>query len=196
MLRKLGPWDWFVTLTFANPVHPRTAEDRWHRWLRLLQRDLYGPRWEMQRDVYGHGLTWTLAVERQRRGVIHFHALLAGPDLERAVRQRWETIWRGVAAGRPAVLERDRKGFLRSLDERRRRNPRANWARIEIPRADAVANYCAKYTVKGGEVEIHRPLGGGRRATPHSTPRDVHVTHGSALWRSPASLVTSSQSRR
>lgn len=162
LVERQGPFDWFVTLTFANPVGARTATDRWTRWTRLLQRDLYGPSWRRMRDVFGHGLVLVVAIERQRRGVIHFHSLMAGPDLAAVNRFRWERIWRGVADGKPDTLELDRQGFLFVAGEVTR-NPRRNWARIEIPRSGAVANYCAKYVGKEGRVDIDRPSRSRRR---------------------------------
>ena len=67
--------------------------------------------------------------EPQRRGVIHFHALMAGVgDVRRlGVMDEWDRI--------------------------------AGFARIAEPEQhDAVAKYVSKYVVKGGEIDMGGPL--------------------------------------
>jgi hypothetical protein len=173
---RFGPWQWFVTLTFGNPIHPSLAEDRFNRWRRLLSRDLYGPRYEKLARVYGHGLTWVLAVELQRRDVIHFHALMRGPDLDQANRFKHERTWRGVADGRRQPIKTDSKGFL--VSDESRRTPHRNWARIETPRAGAVAAYCCKYVAKDGEIVM------GGILPPTKLQTDGQDGHGyPSAWR-------------
>ena len=122
------PWDWFATLTFrGDAVHPETAEKRFRVWISKINRTLYGPRWAK----HGKGVRWVRALERQRRGVVHFHALIGGDRLVELRRLTWMDKWDELA------------GF----------------ARIEPPRSsEAVRRYCAKYVIKGGEIDMGGPL--------------------------------------
>jgi len=120
-------WDWFATLTFKDVVHPEKAEKLFCVWISKINRRLYGPRW----FKHGKGIRWVRSLEFQRRGVIHFHALLGGDGLSHLHRLSWMDEWDKLA------------GF----------------ARIEPPRSsEAVRAYCAKYVVKGGEIDLGGPL--------------------------------------
>jgi len=116
-------WDWFATLTFRGEVHPEAADKRFRVWVSKINRALYGPRWWK----HGQGVRWVRALETQRRGVIHYHALLGGVGVDELRRLSWMDEW----------------------------NRLAGYARIEPP-ADgaAVRGYCAKYVAKGGEVDV------------------------------------------
>jgi hypothetical protein len=119
-------WDWFVILTFREAKHPEAAEKVFRVWISKMNRDMYGPRWSKHR----RGVRWVRAQELQRRGAIHFHALLGGVSELR--RLSWMDRWYELADG---------------------------YARIEPPRdATAVRAYCAKYIVKGGEIDIDGEL--------------------------------------
>ena len=99
----------------------------------------------------GRGVRWIRALELQRRGVIHFHVLLGAPGLGDLRRLRWMDVWDDLAG----------------------------WARIEPPRsAGAVRRYCAKYVVKGGEIDI-----GG--ALPRAASRPTWPGRGPVLNRPP-----------
>ncbi len=102
-----------------------------------INRELYGPRWRER----GQGVRWVRAMEMQRRGVLHFHALLGG----------------------------ERVDELRRLLLMDRWNQLAGFARIEAPRSGrAVRSYCAKYVTKGGGGELD--LGGpGMHEPPRTT---------------------------
>lgn len=127
-------WDWFATLTFRSDVHPEAAAKRFHVWESRINRQLYGRRW----SKHGRGIRWVRASESQRRGVIHFHAMIGGPKVDELRRLSWMDEWADLAG----------------------------WARIEPPRsAVAVQWYCAKYVVKGGEVDL-----GGRLDAPDPEP--------------------------
>ena len=123
----LGRWGWeyFATLTFrGDRIHPESAEKRFRALISAANRQVYGRKWRKS----GRGLIWVCAVERQRRGVIHFHALLA--NLDPLVVWQLEAYWRSVA------------GFCR----------------IERIRAgDAVRGYVSKYVAKGGELDLGGP---------------------------------------
>lgn len=123
------PWDWFCTLTFREAVHPEAASKRFRLWISELNRELWGPRWyKKEKGVY-----WVCALEYQRRGVIHFHALLSGRGAnlnDQARRLHWMDRWYQLAG----------------------------IARIEPPRTGAVVNYCSKYCAKGGELELSESM--------------------------------------
>ena len=122
------PWDWFCTLTFrGDAIHPESADKRFRVWTSKINRELYGPRWWK----HGQGVRWVRALEMQRRGVIHYHALLGGAGVDELRRLVWMDEW----------------------------NRLAGFARIEPPRdGAAVRRYCAKYVAKGGEIDLGGPL--------------------------------------
>jgi hypothetical protein len=73
-------------------------------------------------------VTWARATELQRRGAIHFHALVAGVgDLRRlTMMDEWAKL--------------------------------AGWARIRaVQRQDLVRKYVSKYVAKGGEIDLGGP---------------------------------------
>ena len=117
-------WDWFCTLTFrGDAVHPEAADKRFRVWVSKINRELYGPRWWK----HGQGVRWVRALETQRRGVIHYHALLGGAGVDELRRLSWMDEWVRLAG----------------------------YARIEPPEnGAAVRAYCAKYVAKGGELDL------------------------------------------
>lgn len=119
-------FDWFFTGTFREAIHAEEADKRWRRFTNDLNRQLYGRRW--MRRPHG-GIYWARASERQRRGVLHFHALMGdwqGLD-EKARRLTWMDNW----------------------------NDLAGFAQIErIVDETAVRRYLSKYVVKDGEIEL------------------------------------------
>ena len=119
-------WDWFVTITFRGDyVHPESADKRWRLWCSILNRQLYGPRWYKK----GKEIHWVRALELQKRGVIHYHALMTHPhDLNQLF---------------------SRMGQVNDLETI------AGFSRIYPPRCnEAVTRYCAKYVIKGGELDV------------------------------------------
>ena len=124
-------FQWFATLTFETNVHPEAALKRWRFYTNQLNRSLYGRRW--QKKEHG-GIYWILGIERQKRGVIHFHALMgAVNDLNEIARRLfWMDYW----------------------------NELAGFARIEAIRSnEAALRYVTKYVVKGGDIEFSKNLG-------------------------------------
>ncbi|MBA4071445.1 MAG: hypothetical protein C0497_06350 [Gemmatimonas sp.] len=125
------PWSWFGTFTFAQEVHPEAADKRYRVWASKLSRSLYGARWYKRQS----GVYWIRALELQRRGVIHYHALVGAARLARADdrlacadRRVWEAEWLDIGRG---------------------------FARLETPRSiGSVSGYCAKYVAKGGEIDL------------------------------------------
>jgi hypothetical protein len=117
-------WDWFITMTFREPTHPESADKRWRLWVSMINRQLWGPRWAKKKQ----SVTWVRALELQKRGVIHYHALMSHP--------------------------KDLNLILSRFAQMQNLNTIAGFARIFPPRSvDAVISYCSKYVIKGGEIE-------------------------------------------
>ena len=123
-------WQWLATLTFQDNVHPEAARKKYGRWIDWVNRRAHGRRYRR----WTKGVYWALATELQKRGVIHFHALLAdAEDLNLRVsrkdaRNRWYEI-EGIARIDPIT-----HGL------------------------GAVTNYVSKYVVKGGDLELSESL--------------------------------------
>ena len=130
-------FQWFGTFTFKSNVHPEAALKRWRFFTNQLNRSLYGRRW--QKKEHG-GIYWILGIEFQKRGVIHFHALMGAVDdlNKRARRLFWMDYWQELA------------GF----------------ARIEAIRSnEAALRYVTKYVIKDGEIEFSKNLGDSTQQT-------------------------------
>lgn len=131
-------WDLFGTLTFRNDTHPEAALKLFRLFVSQLNRKLYGPRW----SKHGKGIAWCVALERQLRGVLHLHCLLAEPELTRLLKSSWF---------------KENGHWANALNESW--NQLAGFARIEpIKQAQLVAGYVSKYVVKGGEIDLGGPL--------------------------------------
>ena len=119
-------WEWFCTLTFRHDVHPEAAAKRFEGLAARMNDALHGPRWYKHRV----GIEWVRAVEYQRRGVIHFHAVIAGARGERP--SVWEEVWDDLAG----------------------------YGKIEpIRNTAAVLRYLSKYVGRGGEPEFEPRMG-------------------------------------
>jgi hypothetical protein len=119
--------------------YPEAAFKRFRLFISILNRRLYG-KWWLKKGV---GIQWVCAMERQRRGVVHFHTLLRSPELLALLKSSWSPAGHG---GRyeNAVMELW--------------NELAGFARIEpIDSAEAVMGYVSKYVTKGGEIELGGP---------------------------------------
>lgn len=129
-------WEWFCTLTFREAVHPESASKRFRLWVREMNVELYGKRWA--KACHKGGLHWVCALEYQRRGVLHFHALVGGnralgssgvnDDLFLLDRSQWATRWDQLA------------GFAK-LD-------------LISDQDAAVHGYVSKYVAKGGAIDL------------------------------------------
>lgn len=87
----LQRWDWkiFCTNTFRVEVHPDRAEHAWRVWIAMMNRVLYGHRWEK----HGKGIFWGRVREFQQRGAMHYHGLLSGEGVSDLDCRRWESVW-------------------------------------------------------------------------------------------------------
>ncbi len=121
-------WNWFCTFTFrGDSVHPEKADKLFRVFISKINRALYGSRWYK----HGQGVKWIRAIEMQRRGVIHYHALIGGVGVEDLRRLTYMDEWDDMAG----------------------------YARIEpIDSAEAVIAYISKYVLKDGEIDLGGPL--------------------------------------
>jgi len=118
-------WEWFLTHTFCDNPAPEAAIKRYRYWLGSLEKDHLG----RGRRGRGDGFRWVRALERTKRGIVHFHVLLGYTRGLRMVkaRKRWQALTGG-------------------------------FVRVERPRSGVdVAKYCSKYTTKGGEIDVGGP---------------------------------------
>lgn len=118
-------WEWFCTLTFVSDrVHPERADKCFRVWLAKVNHAAFGRHWRRR----GKGVLWARGTEFQRRGSVHFHALLA------------------------------RVGSVRRLSMMDEWSRLAGWARIRpVARQDLVRKYVSKYVAKGGEIDLGGP---------------------------------------
>lgn len=142
--RSGSGWPLFVTLTFANSVHPEAAEKAFRYWFRGIELKLFSRR-DLNR---GKGLTYVLATERQERGAIHIHALIGGDErLATMNKNDLARDWWDQGVTTSFELTGDNQYHKTGI------------ARVMGPKCDeAVRRYVAKYVTKTGEgMEIHVP---------------------------------------
>lgn len=70
-------WDWWCTLTFRTPPTDLAATKLFGAWTNWLSRKTYGRNYYR----YHKGVRWVRGREFQKRGAIHYHALLAGVEV-------------------------------------------------------------------------------------------------------------------
>lgn len=121
-------YQWFVTFTFKEEIHPEAADKLFRVWINKLNRSLYGQRW---RKHPPYGVKWVRALEWQKRGVLHYHALIANVGYQS--RELWAAVWTELGVDSKA-------GFIK-IDQ-------YNEA---LGGAEA---YLSKYVAKGGQVDI------------------------------------------
>ena len=115
------PWEWFLSLTFRQSAHPEAADKQFRRFVMQLNRVLYHQRW-LKHD---QGIRWVQALEYNRQGAIHYHALFTGVS--------------GLRPHDCAALWHKHAGF----------------ARIEaIRNTVAVLRYISKGVPRGGELDF------------------------------------------
>ena len=153
------PWQWFATLTFkgggrrvvalnrvheSDLVHPERADKAFRVWRSKIARAVHGPRWSRVERKYGAGVSFVRATEFQRRGTLHYHALLAG--VGEFNRLQAMDLWTEITEG---------------------------YARIEPPEnAEAVRRYVCKYLLKANaELDFGGPAFVGSRLVLPELPR-------------------------
>ena len=149
---SVGGWDWFATLTFASEVRPDRADRMWNRWIHRLNRRLFGVRYHRS----GAGCVWARASEHQRRGALHFHALLGSADSKlRGQGSRGRTT---------AMADWESDGRWRDPSPVPRSYRRNGMARIDpFDSGRNAAAYAAKataarYAGRGGQVDFGGPI--------------------------------------
>jgi len=141
-IKSYEPYTWYVTLTFKEPKHPESADKAFFRWIRLINECLYGRRYREKKK----GVTWIKCMEYQKRDVIHFHCLIGDPHLYKLKRFDFMKAWEYDC------------------------HPRKAWWYDSDPDIDLVngisrifkydaargaVNYCSKYVLKGGEIDLY-----------------------------------------
>jgi hypothetical protein len=126
MGNRLGGWEWYGTFTFREAIHPESADKAYRIWYGLLNRAALGE----------HNTEWSWrlfsirALEWQKRGVLHYHALIGGgvSDLHRV---QWCKYWEQIDATRHGM------------------------ARIyKFDSNGGAEQYCSKYVTKGGNIDL------------------------------------------
>ena len=134
-------FDLFATFTFRDEIEPWKAEKRFQKWLGSLNHTLFGWRYRRQ----GKGIRYAVAYEYQKRGTLHFHALLGAKGLKELNREHIAKLWKSNG-------QRDKKtGTLvdRIIN---------GHAVIDIyDPARGAKQYLTKYIFKGGEIDIFAP---------------------------------------
>jgi len=120
-------WDWFGTFTFREEVHPEAADKLYRVWASKLNRKLAGRNWAKRPTQTAR---WARGLEWQKRGVLHYHALLYTRQglNQQAMRFDWMREWEQLGGGISRILPCDG--------------------------AKRVRAYIAKYCGKGGEVDL------------------------------------------
>ena len=124
-------WDWFGTYTFPEAIHPEAADKVFRVWVSKLNRSLAGSFYHKHPENMAR---WARGLEWQKRGVLHYHALLyTRQGLNRQLlRFDWKNRWQDLSGGFCKILPCDSAAQLRA--------------------------YLAKYCGKGGEVDVSNNL--------------------------------------
>ncbi|MEW6145740.1 MAG: hypothetical protein AB1598_12045 [Thermodesulfobacteriota bacterium] len=83
-------YDLFVTLTFRDEIKPWIAKKRFEKWLESLNLELFGEEYKQE----GLGIRYALSIEYQKRGILHFHALLGAKGLKEINREYMAKLWK------------------------------------------------------------------------------------------------------
>jgi len=122
-------WQWFATFTFREEVHPEKADKLFRLWCALLDEMHLGKNWS-RKNKAPHRLQWVRGLEWQKRGVLHYHALIRNlPPYRDGLEHRQ------FCAGEWDKLA----GFAYILP---------------VAEIGGVAGYISKYCSKGGEVDF------------------------------------------
>lgn len=73
-IEGLSDWSWFGHFTFKGLPHPEFADKTWKLYTHKLNREIFGCRY--YKYPLEKGVTWARASEYQKRGSIHYHALM------------------------------------------------------------------------------------------------------------------------
>jgi len=147
IIKKCEPYDWFVTLTFRDAVHREVADRRFKRFIIHINRTLYGGNFVKKKK----GVTWFKAMERQKRGVLHFHCLIGSPDMYRLKRKDFNKAWETNCGLPTSKFRVDHGRFDKILAEPDSLDWLSNgFAKIlKYDPSKGAVYYCSKYVTKG-----------------------------------------------
>ena len=83
-------FDLFVTLTFREDTERWLAEMRFQKWIGTLNYELFGKRYKQR----GRGIRYVVVYGNQKRGTLHFHALLGAKGLKELPREYMAKLWK------------------------------------------------------------------------------------------------------
>jgi len=122
-------WQWFGTFTFREEVHPEKADKLFRLWCALVDESHLGSTWH-RKSQQKNRLQWVRGLEWQKRGVLHYHALIRN-------------------------LPAYRDGFSDRLTWAGKWNELAGFGLIcPVAEIGGAAGYISKYCAKGGEVDV------------------------------------------
>lgn len=127
-LARFEPFEWFANLTFKEDIHPEQGVKRFRRWIRTINELQFGVHYRKR----GVGIHWVLAHEYQKRGVLHFHALIGG-GVKGLNRASCQVLWHSAEAT---------NGFA--------------YIKAYNPQLGA-RGYVSKYVSKGGRIDLFLP---------------------------------------
>ena len=117
------PWHWFVTLTFPHEIHPEAADKLFRVWSRQVNQCAFGT---ASRKDPARQMVYARGTERQKRGVIHYHAVAFNTGF--VGRREAMELWHQYSGGIARIYAPDEIGN--------------------------VCAYVTKYVVKGGEIDL------------------------------------------
>jgi hypothetical protein len=128
---RYGIFEWFGHFTFPVALHPEQADRRWLRFVRQINRKLYGNR----HYKHGDGCTWVRGTENQKREAIHYHAFF-GNGVRKLRRLDFMDIWSDISSDDLVP------GICRIWPYDGKMNAKS---------------YLVKYQVKGGDIDVYVP---------------------------------------
>lgn len=66
-------WTWYGHFTFRGYPHPESADKVWRKYVGDLNRQIFGKNFWKRKD---EGVTWARGLEYQKRGSLHYHAII------------------------------------------------------------------------------------------------------------------------
>jgi len=83
-------YDLFVTLTFQEDTKQWLAEKRFEKWVASLNKELFGRRYKQR----NRGIRGVVVYGNQKRGTLHFHALLYAKGLKDLNMEYMAKLWK------------------------------------------------------------------------------------------------------
>jgi hypothetical protein len=138
-------WNWYGHFTFKGNPHPETACKLWDVWIHRMNREIYGQRYWKNKNK---GVIWARATEYQRRGTVHFHALIGDiPDYVN--RMRYIDMWHsrgGISRIESYVAHRGAEYYMSKSTYA--------WKRGEVDLSDTLKKQLEGSRISG--TELHK----------------------------------------